>query len=253
MSSEKIYYTEHYHSNRMSTVSPNDRKTKALNKLIYGLFRQDILSENSTLRKLYLVKSYTHSYTIVFEMDGDYRSDDTLIWIIISTVDKILEWCDITDSYNLDIEYITRGRRPINKNYFELLFRLYSNNNRCYSRDGVDNFHPRFEKMCRWMYNNKYHEYNESINRGRTYDPYRYQENSQAQGLIQQRAQYRGLGVQPGYSDYNRGGEDFYQRVQEISQYYNGGYRQEEQPNFTVTQRVKKESLITRLKNNLKW
>ena len=243
----------YYNSSRMSPDSPNDRRTKTLNKLIYGLFRKDILSDKSTLRKLYLVKSYTHSYTIVFEMDGDYRSDDTLIWIIISTVDKILEWCDITDSYNLDIEYITRGRRPINKNYFELLFRLYSHNNRGYSRDGVDNFHPRFEKMCRWMYNNKYHEYNESINRSRTYDPYRYQENSQAQGLIQQRAQYRGLGVQPGYSDYNRGGEDFYQRAQEISQYYNGGYRQEEQPNLTVTQRFKKESLITRIKNKIKW
>jgi hypothetical protein len=180
-------------------------------------------------------------------MDGDYRSDDTLIWIIISTVDKILEWWDITDSYNLDIEYITRGRIPINKNYFELLFRLYINNN----RGGVDNFHPRFEKMCRWMYNNKYHEYQAAINR--TYDPYRYQEYPQAQEFIRQRAQYRGEGIQPGYSDYSRGGEDFYQRVQQISQYYNGGYRQEEQSNLTVTQRVKKESLITRLKNNLKW
>ena len=239
MSSEKIYYTEHYHSNRMSTVSPNDRKTKALNKLIYGLFRQDILSENSTLRKLYLVKSYTHSYTIVFEMDGDYRSDDTLIWIIISTVDKILEWWDITDSYNLDIEYITRGRIPINKNYFELLFRLYINNN----RGGVDNFHPRFEKMCRWMYNNKYHEYQAAINR--TYDPYRYQEYPQAQEFIRQRAQYRGEGIQLGYS---RGGEDFYQQAQQISQYYNGVNTQE-QPIVTVTQRVSK---LSKLLNKLK-
>jgi hypothetical protein len=237
----------YYNPSWMSPDSPNDRRTKALNKLIYGLYRKDILSEKSTLRSLFLVKSYTHSYTIVFEMDGDYRSDDTLIWIIISTVDKILEWWDITDSYNLDIEYITRGRIPINKNYFELLFRLYINNN----RGGVDNFHPRFEKMCRWMYNNKYHEYQAAINR--TYDPYRYQEYPQAQEFIRQRAQYRGEGIQPGYSDYSRGGEDFYQRVQQISQYYNGGYRQEEQSNLTVTQRVKKESLITRLKNNLKW
>lgn len=129
----------YYHSNWMSTVSPYDRKTKALNKLINGLFKKDILSEKSTLRALYLVKSYTGCYTIVFEMDGEYRNEDVLIWIIISTVDKILEWWDITDSYNLDIEYITRGRRPINKNYFELLFHSYNNrgNIRGYNPDDV--------------------------------------------------------------------------------------------------------------------
>jgi len=155
----------------MSTVSPYDRKTKALNKLINGLFKKEILSENSTLSALYLVKSYTHCYTIVFEMDGDYRNDEILNWIIISTVDKILEWWDITDSYNLDIEYITRGRRPINKNYFELLFHSYNSrgNTRGYNPNGVDNFHPRFTKMCRWMYNHKPNEYNEAMNR--SYDP----------------------------------------------------------------------------------
>jgi len=124
----------------------------------------------------------------VFEIDGDYRNEDILTNILVSTVDKILEWWDITDSYNLDVEYITRGRRPINKNYFELMFYSYmSNSSRGYSRYGVDNFHPRFEKMCRWMYNHKPNEYQAAINR--TYDPYRYREYPQAKELVQQRAQ----------------------------------------------------------------
>ncbi len=36
-------------------------------------------------------------------MDGNYRNEDILLNILVSTVDKILEWCDITDRYNLDV------------------------------------------------------------------------------------------------------------------------------------------------------
>jgi len=247
----------------MSTVSPYDRKTKALNKLINGLFKKEILSENSTLSALYLVKSYTHCYTIVFEMDGDYRNDEILNWIIISTVDKILEWWDITDSYNLDIEYITRGRRPINKNYFELLFHSYNSrgNTRGYNPNGVDNFHPRFTKMCRWMYNHKPNEYNEAMNR--SYDPYRYRENPQAQALVQQRAQFRGEGIRPGEYNSVMGGEQFYQQVRDQqrelmrgqmslrwSDYETNNPSAEiELPNVTVKQRVSK---LNKLLNKLK-
>jgi hypothetical protein len=252
----------YYPSNQMSADSPYDRKTKVLNKLIYGLFKKDILSENSTLRALYLVKSYTHCYTIVFEMDGDYRSDDILNWILISTVDKILQWWDITDSYNLDIEYVTRGRRPINKNYFDWMFNSYiSNSSRGYSREGVDNFHPRFEKMCRWMYNNKYHEYQAAINR--TYDPYRYQPNPQTQELIRQRAQYRGEGILSGEYNANMSVESRQQQIIERqreliqgqmslrwSDYEtNNPCAEIELPNVTVKQRVSK---LNKLLNKLK-
>ena len=241
----------YYNPSRVSSHFPNDRKEKMLNKLIYGLFRKDILSDKSTLRSLYLVKSYTHCYTIVFELDGDYHSDDILNWIIISTVDKILEWWDITDSYNLDIEYITRGRRPINKNYFELMFHSFEKNGHSGHSRGfgvVDNFHPRFEKMCRWMHNNKYVEYQAAINRDKTYDSYRQQEYPQAQEFRRQRAQYGGEGIRPGEYNVVMGGESFYQQAQQISQYYNGGYRQEE-PIVMVTQRVSKLSkLLKKLK-----
>jgi hypothetical protein len=249
----------------MSTVSPYDRKTKALNKLINGLFKKEILSENSTLRALYLVKSYTHCYTIVFEMDGDYRNEDILIDILVSTVDKILEWWDITDSYNLDIEYVTRGRRPINKNYFELMFKSYVNNSsRGYSRDSVDNFHPRFTKMCRWMHYHKPQEYQSAMNRDKTYDPYRYRENPQAQELSRQREQYRGVGIQPGEYNVVMGGEQFYQqslldRQRELMQGQmslrwsdyetNNPCAEIELPNVTVKQRVSK---LNKLLNKLK-
>jgi hypothetical protein len=253
----------YYISNWMNPDSPYDRKTKVLNKLIYGLFKKDILSENSTLRALYLVKSYTHCYTIVFEMDGDYRNQDILTNILVSTVDKILEWWDITDSYNLDIECVTRGRRPINKNYFDWMFNSYiSNSSRGYSREGVDNFHPRFTKMCRWMHYHKPQEYQSAINK--TYDPYRYRENPQAQALVQQRAQFRGEGIRPGEYNVVMGGEQFYQqslldRQRELMQGQmslrwsdyetNNPCAEIELPNVTVTQRVSK---LNKLLNKLK-
>jgi len=225
-----------------------DAKTHIINKLIYGLYGDDILSTKSTLHKLYLIKNYNHRYTIVFEFNGEYRNTDIIPWILISTVDKILEWWDITNRNNLDIEYVTRGGRPINQNYYRVMWESYTNNNRFRGlhSDGIDERHPRFKDMCSWMYNHNYHEYNQVINRTHTpYDPYRNRENPLAQELIQQRAQYRGLGIQPGYSDYNRGGEDFYQQVQQISQYYNGGHRQEE----PIVERV---SSINRLRKILK-
>ena len=191
----------------MTAESPNDKRTRVLNKLIYSLFKDEILSDNTTLRGLYLVKSYFDCYTVVFEMVGHYRNEDILLNILVSTVDKILEWCDITDRYNLDVHYITRGRRPININYYELMFNSYVNNpSRGYSRDGVDNFHPRFEKMCRWMHYNKPREYQAAMNR--TYDPYRYRGNVQAQELAQQQARF---------GEYNvvMGGEQFYQQVRD--------------------------------------
>lgn len=239
----------------MSADSPNDRKTRALNKLIYGLFRKDILSENSTLRALYVVKSYSDCYTIVFEMDGEYRNQDILTNILVSTVDKILEWWDITDNYNLDIECVTRGRRPINKNYFDWMFNSYiSNSSRGYSMEGVDNFHPRFTKMCRWMHYHKPQEYQSAINK--TYDPYRFRENPQAQELAQQRAQFGELdhpgygqlqqrGMQQGYYNYDIDNIRDQRRQQQISQYYNGGHRQEE----PIAERV---SSINRLRKLLK-
>lgn len=255
----------YYNPNRMTTVSPYDRKTKALNKLLYGLFKENILSKDSTLNGLYLVKSYSHCYTIVFELDGEYRNEDVLIWIMVSTVDKILEWWDITDCYNLDIEYVTRGRRPINKNYFELMFHSYNNRNRgvrgwssSSSNGEVDNFHPRFEKMCRWMYNHKYHEYSAAMKR--SYDPYRYQENPIAQELAQQQEvlqQLRGStfgelehpgygqlqqrgGIQQGYYDYSIGGEQ--QRQQQMSELY-------ERRSEPI---VESDSYIKRLRKKLK-
>ena len=264
----------YYPSNRMTAESPNDKKTKVLNKLIYSLFKDEILSDNTTLRGLFLVKSYFDCYTIVFDMDGNYRNEDILIDILVSTVDKILGWCDITDKYNLDVQYITRGRRPININYYELMFNSYVNNpSRGYSRDGVDNFHPRFEKMCRWMHYNKPREYQSAMNR--TYDPYRYRGNVQAQELAQQRARFgeldhpqygqrqRSIGVMPGEYNVVMGGEQFYQQVRDQqreliqgqmslrwSDYEtNNPCAEIELPNVTVTQRVSK---LNKLLNKLK-
>lgn len=265
-------------SNRMTSESPNDKRTKVLNKLIYCLFKDDILADNTTLRGMYLVKSYFDCYTIVFEVDGNYRNQDILTNILVSTADKILEWWDITDSYNLDIECVTRGRRPINKNYFDWMFNSYiSNSSRGYSLEGVDNFHPRFTKMCRWMHYHKPQDYQVAINK--TYDPYGYRENRLAQELAQQRVQFgeldhpgygvqrqRSIGIMPGEYNVMVGYESLPQQIQDQqrelirgqmslrwSDYEtNNPCAEIELPNVTVTPRVTK-SKLSKILNKLKW
>jgi hypothetical protein len=194
-----------------------DVKTHVINKLIQGLYGDDILSKNSTLRRLYLIRNYHTRYTIVFEfeLNTEYRNNDILTWILITTVDKILEWWDITKRNNLDVEYITRGRRPINQNYYQVMWESFTNKSRFrgMNSDGINENHPRFQDMCRWMYNHNPREYGGHMNR---YDPYRYQPNPQ-QELLQQyhgrgigqldhpsyeQFQQRG-GIQQGYYDYN--------------------------------------------------
>lgn len=152
-----------------------DTKTRIINKLIHGLYRDDMLSKNSTLRRLYLIRNYNNRYTIVFELDGEYRNNDIISWILINTVDKILEWWDITNRNNLDIEYITRGRRPINQNYYQVMWESFTNKSKfrgVYS-DNVDERHPRFRDMCRWMYNHNPREYDGHMNR---FGPYGYEQ-----------------------------------------------------------------------------
>ena len=251
-----------------------DNKTHVINKLIKGLYGDDILSKNTTLRRLYLIRNYHNRYTIVFELDGEYRNSDIIPWILINTVDKILEWWDITKRNNLDVEYITRGRRPINQNYYQLMWESFTNKSRFrgMNSDGIDE-HPRFQDMCRWMYNHNPREYDGHMNR---YDPYRYREHPQAQELAQQRARFgeldhpqygqrqRSIGVMPGEYNVVMGGEQFYQQAlldqqQELIQGQmslrwsdyetNNPCAEIELPNVTVTQRVSKlNKLLKKLK-----
>lgn len=216
-----VYYPSHW----SYCDTPYDKKTDVINNLIYCLFRKDILSSNSNLRRLYLVRysPYYRDYTLVFEIDGDYNSQDILISILLNTTDKILDWCDLTDRGGLDIELNTRGRRGIIRNYYEIMWDSYTSRGSFGYREKVDETHPRFEDMCRWIYHNKPREYDSVMNN--KYDPYRYRPNEEQQML--QRFRGRGL-VQlthphPEY-DVNRfqiDDEEFRNQVERISQYYN--------------------------------
>lgn len=228
---------------------PYDRKTRSLNNLIYCLFRKDILSANSNLRRLFLTRysPYYRDYTLVFELDGDYNNQDTLCWILLVTTDKILDWCDLTDGCRLDIELITRGRRGIIRNYYEVMWSSFTSRGSFGYREKVDETHPRFDDMCRWIYHNKPREYDSVMNRG--YDPYRYRPNEEQQML--QRFRGRGLGQlthpHPEY-DVNRfqiDDEEFRNQVERISQYYN-------QNNIQTEPIIEDSGFITKLRKKIK-
>jgi len=240
-----VYYPSHW----SYCDTPYDKKTDVINNLIYCLFRKDILSSNSNLRRLYLVRysPYYRDYTLVFEIDGDYNSQDILISILLNTTDKILDWCDLTDRGGLDIELNTRGRRGIIRNYYEIMWDSYTSRGSYGHRDRVDETHPRFQDMCRWIYHNKPREYDSVMNK---YDPYRYQSDYRREELVRQRE----LSIQRQI----RGGEQFYQQSlldqqRELmrgqmslrwSDYEtNNPCAEIELPNVVVTQRVTKSKL----------
>ena len=203
---------------------PYDRKTKVINNLIHCLFSKDILSYNSNLRRLFLVRysPYYRDYTLVFEMDGEYNSRNTLNWILLTTTDKILDWCDLTERGRLDIEFITRGRRGIILNYYEIMWNSFTSRDSFGRRERIDETHPRFEQMCRWVYHNKPQEFDSVMNKH--YNPYKYRFNEEQEMLRQFRG--RGLGQldHPEY-DINRfqiDDEEFRNQAERLSQYYNG-------------------------------
>lgn len=233
------------------SMSYEDRKSKVINKLIHGLFRDDILSKNSNLSSLYLIRNCDYRYTLVFEINGSYNNESILISALLTSVDKILEWWDIPKRNNLDVEFVTRGHRSVCKNYYQLMWDIYTKRYRGFG-NGIDNTHPRFEGMCRWMYEHNYHEYNNGMNR--SYDPYRYEEYPQAQELIRQREQLRG--IPRGELNVIMGGQDFYQQslgIQrgDFNQYIDSRLRMS-LPIEEKVNDVTKTSIITRIMNKLK-
>lgn len=236
------------------SISYEDRKTKVINKLIHGLFKDDILSKNSNLGSLYLIRNYDYRYTLVFEINRSYNNESILISALLTSVDKILEWWDIPKRNNLDVEFVIRGHRSVCKNYYQLMWDIYIKRYSGFG-NGIDNTHPRFEGMCRWMYEHNYHEYNAGMNR--SYDPYRYEEHPQAQELIRQREQFIGRGIPRGELNVIMDGQDFYQQslgIQrgDFNQYIDSRLQREIPVELPIERQI---STLTRLKNklNIRW
>lgn len=239
-----------------------DKVTRVIDRVI-DMELSDYIRTDTMLSDVYFTKYWGWvNYCLVYKIKERYNNIGILIGAILESTDEVLKWYDLTTKFNFNIIIVT-PYETFRFTYLDLLYEyvtMSDGNGRFTSVRTLLNTHPRIQLMKEWV--TRYREY-ERVTQKTVFSNHPYstiEKNGEVGEFLKLRndnkptpQEYRGLGIQPGYSDYNRGGEDFYQQVQQISQYYNGGYRQEEQSNLTVTQRVKKESLITRLKNNLKW
>ena len=130
-----------------------DRITDIFNNLIRTT-GQDNCGE--LLQGLHMYKTY-ETYELVFDIRNEYRNPNIMLEAILATVDKLLEWFDITEFCNFNIlirinEYV---QKCIRMTYFELFQKVLTQGsgydpNTFRPRNGMIVIHPRYERFMKW-------------------------------------------------------------------------------------------------------
>ena len=130
-----------------------DRITDIFNNLI-RITGQDNCGE--LLQGLHMYKTY-ENYELVFDIRNEYRNPNIMLEAILATVDKLLEWFDITEFCNFNIlirinEYV---QKCIRMTYFELFQKVLTQGsgydpNTFRPRNGMIVIHPRYERFMKW-------------------------------------------------------------------------------------------------------
>lgn len=222
-----------------------DKITRVIDRVI-DMELSDYIRTDTTLSDVYFTKYWGWAnYCLVYIIKERYNNIGILIGAILGATDEVLKWYDLTTKFNFNIIIVT-PYETFRFTYLDLLYEyvtMSDGNGRFTSIVVLLNTHPRIQLMKEWVI--RYREYERVTQKiSLVGDPYSYRGigREEREFLLLRNddrpipKEYRDLRKQPGYYDYGR-----------------GNYILDEQPNLTVTQRVKKESLITRLKNNLKW
>jgi len=237
----------------------SDKITKVIDQILDMSVREYVGQERTMLQDVYFTKYWGwDNYCLVYRMREDYDNLEVLFGAVLESTDNVLRWYDMTEFVNFNV-YIITPYRTFRLTYLDLLYEYVTMSHQRVSQEKI-NSHPRIQKMKEWA--SRYKEYERITKKNSlNHNPYTYNDITlESRELLRLRndnrpipQEYRGLGIQPVYSDYIRGGESFYQqsldRQQRMSQLINGSYRQEEEPIVTVTQRVSK---LNKLLNKLK-
>jgi hypothetical protein len=225
-----------------------DKKTKLFDEFLEMTIREHTKYQRTMLEDVYFTKYWDCvNYCLVFKMKEDYDNLEFLFGAVLECTDDALRWYDITEFINFNV-YIITPYRTFRLTYLDLLYEYVTMS---HSRGSVStiNNHPRLRKMKEWV--TRYSEY-ERYTRKSTLsrDPYSYMDRGREQreflGLRNDNRplpsqQHRGTGIIPGYYNYDIDNLRDQRRQQQMSEYI--------QPRPIV----EKESLITRIKNKIKW
>jgi len=225
-----------------------DKKTKLFDEFLKMTIREHTKYQRTVLEDVYFTKYWGwDNYCLVFKMNEDYDKLEILFGAVLESTDDVLRWYDITEFINFNV-YIITPYRTFRLTYLDLLYEYFTMSNSRVSIKTINN-HPRIQKMKEWVSKyKKYERYTKKISLAS--DPYSYMDRGREQreflGLRNDNRplpsqQHRGTGIIPGYYNYDIDNLRDQRRQQQMSEYI--------QPRPIV----EKESLITRIKNKIKW
>jgi hypothetical protein len=212
-----------------------DKVTKVVNGILDMNLGPYINQERTMLFEFYFTKYWgVGNYCFVYKMKEEYNQTEVLIGAIMESTDEVLRWYDLTTMINFNIIIIT-PHRTIRKTYLDLLYEYVTMaaNGRFFSAQDVILNHPRIQQMKEWV--TRYREYDRVTRKTVLSDhPYSRMEKNGEHGEI----------LQLRYDVDSR-------KRETMNQYIGGG----QQMSYSIEQRqrVEKESLITRIKNKIKW
>jgi hypothetical protein len=235
-----------------------DKRTKLIGDII-DIELGQYLREDTMLSDVYFTKywGWNDNYCLVYRIKEKYNNVGILIGAILESTDEILKWYDLTINFNFNV-YIITPYETFRFTYLDLLYEYITmrpGNGRNKAVDVLMKSHPRAELMKEWV--SKYRNYvrvTEKASGG--FGPFSYSDTYRSSikdviDLLQMRPDVpprdtpRDKGIMSGYYNYDIDNIRDQHRQQQMSQYYNGGHRQEK----PIDERV---SSIKRLRKLLK-
>jgi hypothetical protein len=214
-----------------------DKVTKVIDQILDMTLGHYINQERTMLSEFYFTKYWgVRNYCFVYKIKEEYHQTEVLIGAIMESTDEVLRWYDLTTMVNFNIIVIT-PYRTIRKTYFDLLYEYVtmSANGRFFSAKDVILNHPRIQQMKEWV--TRYREYDRVTRKtSLAADPYSYMDRGREQReFLQLRDDF----------------VDDFRKKERMNRYIDGG--QQMSDSIEPRQRVEKESVITRIKNKIKW
>jgi len=215
-----------------------DKVTKVIDQILDMTLGHYINQERTMLSEFYFTKYWgVGNYCFVYKIKEEYHQTEVLIGAIMESTDEVLRWYDLTTMVNFNIIVIT-PYRTIRKTYFDLLYEYVtmSANGRFFSAKDVILNHPRIQQMKEWV--TRYREYDRVTRKTvLSNHPYSVMEKNGEHGEI--------LKLRDDFVD------DFGKK-ERMNRYIDGGQQMSDSIEHILIKRPI-ESLITRIKNKIKW
>ena len=215
-----------------------DKVTRVIDEIL-DMELGEHIRKDTMLLEVYFTKYWGWTnYCLVYRIKERYNNIGILVGAILESTDEVLKWYDLTTKFNFNIIVVT-PYETFRFTYLDLLYEyvtMSDGNGRFTSIVVLLKTHPRIQQMKEWVIRNPRYE-RVTKKTVFNYHPYSNIDRNGEQGEI--------LKLRDDFVD------DF-RKKERMNRYIGGG----QQMSDSIEQRVIKkpiESLITRIKNKIKW